>query len=379
MRQYTPFSPVEISFATRNEAMDYLYGLVPGEEQTIVLASKRRIKELNLEQWLSDIKNTYDVIHLSLIPANPAISDVYNSLIQLRGTNPHKIIAIGGGSCIDLAKAISAFFNLIPEDLLSEQSVRNAIKNKEYLHSKRFIDIIAIPTTAGTGSEVTKWATIWDMEQKEKLSIDCNGIYPKAAMIVPEFTTSMPARLTLSSGLDALSHAMEAFWARSRTPLSQALAITAIENIKTYLPKVLSDGSNIEYRKGMCLASLIAGLAFSITRTAASHSISYPLTIYYGMDHGFAAACTLPQVAERNESTVQGISRIYTVFGGKSEFSRWLKNVSDPVQELRLSAFGIKRSDLDFIAEKAFTKGRMDNNPIALSQEDVRSILENIL
>lgn len=379
MRQYIPFSPVEISFATRNEALEYLYSLVSGEEKTIVMASKRRIKELDLEQWLSDIKSTSDVIHLSHIPTNPAISDVFNNLKQLQGINPNKIIAIGGGSCIDLAKAISALYYLISEDLLSEQYVRNAIINKEYFNTKCFIDIIAIPTTAGTGSEVTKWATIWDMEQKEKLSVDCTEIYPKAAVLVPEFTISMPEKLTLSTGLDALSHAMEAFWARSRTPLSQALAITAIEYIKTYLPRVLDDGSNIEYRTGMCLASLIAGLAFSITRTTASHSISYPLTMYYGLDHGFAAACTLAHVADRNEAVVQDISRIYAIFGGKESFELWIKDISLPVQELRLSAFGISKEDIDFIAEKTFTQGRMDNNPIVFSQEDVKDILCNIL
>lgn len=379
MRKYMPFSPVEISFATRNEVLDYLYSLVSGAEETIVMASKRRIKELGLEQWLSDVKHTNEVIHLSRIPTNPTISDVYNNLKQLQGKNPKNIIAIGGGSCIDLAKAMSALYHLISEDLLSEQSVRNAIKNREYLNTKSFIDIIAIPTTAGTGSEVTKWATVWDMEQKEKLSVDCTEIYPKAAILVPEFTISMPVRLTLSTGLDALAHAMEAFWAKSRTPLSQALAITAIEYIKISLPRVLYDGSNMDFRKGMCLASLIAGLAFSITRTTASHSISYPLTMYYGIDHGFAAACTLSQVADRNEAVVQDISRIYAVFGSKEAFELWIKNISLPIQELRLSAFGISKEDIDFIVEKTFTQGRMDNNAIVFSQEDIKDILGNIL
>lgn len=373
------FSPVEIAFATRAEAIGYLNNLTSWEESVLVLASNRRVSQLGLQQWLSNIKKSGSTVHLGQIPTNPTISDVYNTLKLLHGYQPSKVIAIGGGSCIDLAKAISALFYLIPEDSLSLQAVRSAVREKKYLENHPFIEVIAVPTTSGTGSEVTKWATIWDMEQKEKLSVDCTECFPKMALIVPEFTVSMSERLTLATGLDALSHAMEAFWARARTPLSQALALTSIEYVKEYLPKVLCDGNNLELRKGMSLASLIAGLSFSITRTTACHSISYPLTMYYGVDHGFATAITLAQVADRNAAVVQEISKIYDIFGGKTQFEQWLKNVSHSVQDLKLSAFGMSKDDIEFISEKTFTQGRMDNNPINFSSDEIKDILEKVL
>lgn len=379
MTKYMPFSPVEIVFTMKKEAIEYLESLVSNKEKTLLLASEGRISELGLGKWLLNTKSSSDIIHIKQIPSNPTVSDVYNILKMLQGTHPGRIIAIGGGSCIDIAKAISALYYQIPTELLSVQSVRSAIKDKKYIANHHFIDIIAVPTTSGTGSEVTKWATIWDMEQKEKLSVDCADIFPKVALLVPEFTTTMPESLTLSTGLDALSHAMEAFWARSTTPLSKTLAITAIEYVKDYLPQVLLNGNDIELRKGMCLASLISGLAFSITRTTACHSISYPLTMYYGMDHGFAAAITLAEVADRNEAVVNDIYRIYSVFGSKRAFRQWIKDITLPVQELKLSAFGISQADLDFIVEKTCTQGRMDNNPILFSQSEVKTILQQVL
>ncbi len=379
MKQYMPFSPVEISILTRGEAVEYINEAVSGTDKTLLLASEGMLNRTGMDKWLSETKKSGKLIHLNSIPANPSVSDVFESLKYLQGVQIDQIIAIGGGSCIDLAKAISALYSLIPPDMLSKQSVYNAIKNKEYLLGHYFIDIIALPTTSGTGSEVTKWATVWDFENKEKLSVDCVQIFPKAALLVPEFTATMTGRLTLSTGLDALSHAMESFWSRSKTPLSQAIAISAIDYVKEYLPEVLKDSSNLKLRQGMCLASLLAGLAFSITRTTASHSISYPLTLCFGVEHGLAVALTIAQVAEHNESAVPEISRIYSIFGNKDEFNKWLKDVSVPVMDLKLSTFGITERDLDFIAEKTFTQGRMDNNPIIFTKADVIDILRQAL
>jgi len=375
MRKFMPFSPVEIAFSSSEGAMDYICKLTSGEITTLLMVSNGRIKELGLEKQLENVEKHNNVIHIEKIPSNPTIMDVYENLKLLQGKSINQIIAIGGGSCIDLAKSISSLLYLIPPDKLSEEAVRLAIKNKEYLTEHTFIDIIAIPTTSGTGSEVTRWATIWDMDQKEKLSIESVNCFPKVAILVPEYMISMPARLTLSTGLDALSHAIEAYWAKSRNPLSQALAISAIERIKEYLPKVLFDNRNLELREGMCTASLLAGLAFSLTRSTACHSISYPLTMYYGIEHGFAAALTLVQVAELNESVVPEINRIYSVFGGKSEFRQWMEETTRPVLDLKLSTFGITEADLDFIAEKTFTQGRMDNNPIVFTTAEVKDIL----
>lgn len=374
MAQYMPFSPVEIIFLTRLNAIEYLGSLVDSDNNLVLLASEGRVRELELESLTKRLSKKR-IVHISQIPQNPDVTDVYACLHRLQGVNPNKIVAIGGGSCIDLAKAISALYYQIPSEHLSVDQVRQTIKEKQYLSNHSFIDIIAVPTTAGTGSEVTKWATIWDLKRKEKLSVECVDIYPKIALMVPEFTRSMPIRLTLSTGLDALSHAMEAFWANRRNPLSQSLALTAIDHIKQYLPLVLTNTNDLGFRKEMCLASLLAGLAFSITKTTACHSISYPLTMFYGIDHGFAAAMTLAQVAEYNEKAIDDMDRLYLIFGGKESLRKWIHNVTQPIQSLRLSAFGVNKSDLDIVVSHAFTQGRMDNNPVLLSQKEVYDIL----
>ncbi len=129
----------------------------------------------------------------------------------------------------------------------------------------------------------------------------------------------------------------------------------------------------------MCLASLLSGLAFSITKTTACHSISYPLTMNYGIAHGFAAALTLSPVMGINAKAVPEIQQVTGIFGGYEGFGAWLADVSRGIQELTLSAFGISEDMLDGIAEGAFTLGRMDNNPVPLKKEEVTAILKSIL
>ena len=118
--------------------------------------------------------------------------------------------------------------------------------------------------------------------------------------MVPELTNSMNERLTLATGLDALSHAMEGYWAKGRNLLSQALALDSIQRIKDALPAAISDPGDSGAREQMCLGSLLAGLSFSMTKTTACHSMSYPLTMNYGVEHGFTAALTLAQMMKIN-------------------------------------------------------------------------------
>jgi alcohol dehydrogenase class IV len=198
------------------------------------------------------------------------------------------------------------------------------------------------------------------------------------SLIVPEFMMSMPARLTLSTGLDALSHAMESYWSISRNPLSQNLSLQAIRLIKDGLPAALEQPDCLRAREVMAMGSLLAGLAFSMTRTTACHSISYPLTMKYGIEHGFAVALTLDKMAEIHSAIVKEIGLIYNIFNGPQGLSEWLTDITEPIQTLRLSAFNILKTDLKGIADAAYTQGRMNNNPTVLTFEDVLEILEGI-
>lgn len=204
------------------------------------------------------------------------------------------ILAVGGGSAIDTAKALmvgtaSGRFNELV-DLLATGAVftPHAVKT-----------LIAVPTTAGTGSEVTPWATIWDRERQKKYSLHLPQTWPSVAVIDPELMLSLPASVTLQSGLDALSHALESIWNVNANPISDTFAVAAVNDILDVLPRLMSDLGNLELRGRMALAALKAGMAFSNTKTALAHSISYEMTLRYGLPHGIACSFPLPMVLAR--------------------------------------------------------------------------------
>jgi phosphonate metabolism-associated iron-containing alcohol dehydrogenase len=377
--QYQPFSPVDIRFTTLLNFQEQLSSLA--DKRVMVLADEGtfgRIKAAceGFDRFIKDTKNRL----ICDIRSNPSVDDIRRNLNMLRHEDRYDcILAIGGGSAIDLAKALSALQGLADTHDLAYEEITEAIAKKAFFQGGEPAEIIAVPTTAGTGSEVTRWATIWDLRNSKKLSVEHTGCFPRAAVMMPELTESMPLRLTLSTGLDALSHAMEGFWAKARNPLSQAFALDSIRRIKSALPIVLKDLSDLEARKEMCLSSLVAGLSFSMTKTAACHSISYPLTLRHGVEHGFAAALTLSPMIRINIKAVPELTQVTGLFGNAEGFDTWIAGVTQGIQELKLSAFGIREDMIDSIAEGAFTLGRMDNNPLLLDQESVKKILKSIL
>ncbi len=161
--------------------------------------------------------------------------------------------------------------------------------------------LIAVPTTAGTGSEVTRWATVWDRTPgaQKKYSLNLKETWPEAAVVDPELTLSLPAGPTLAAGLDALSHSLESIWNVNSNPISDTLAIAAAREVLATLPALMKDLGNPALRSRMSLAALQAGLAFSNTMTALAHSISYDMTLNHGLPHGIACSFTLPMVLRR--------------------------------------------------------------------------------
>ena len=145
------------------------------------------------------------------------------------------------------------------------------------------------------------------------------------------------------------------------------------------LPLALSEPDHLDARREMCLASLTAGLAFTQTRTTACHSISYPLTLHKGIPHGFAVAVTLSSVMRRNAKAVPEMERLQAVFDEAEGFDAWLEQTAYGVQTLTLSAFGIAEQELESLARQTFTAGRMDNDPVAFTTDDVLEILHENL
>lgn len=368
------FSKTEIRVLSRKEGFQCLRELAADGSGTAVVTSVGAIRRLGLKDILPQ-----ECRYITSFSSNPTVDELLECLAALDQAPVNRLICIGGGSAIDMGKALCAVSGMENGGTRNYEELCRVITKNEYAGAKKAMDLIAVPTTAGTGADVTQWATVWDIRGKRKLSVDRPDLAPDLSLIVPAFTVDMPPALTLSTGLDALAHAMESFWAKARNPLSQALALEAVTYIREYLSLVLKEPKNVTYRGGMCMGALLSGLAFSKTRTTACHSISYPLTMYHGVPHGFAAAVTLEQVAKRNKQAVPEIDTLLSRFGGQERFRQWLTEVSQDIQPLRLSTMGIRECDLPELAKGAFTQGRMDNNPVPLQIEDVLSILGVVL
>lgn len=351
------------------------------EKRVLLIMNRSNVKRLALREWICLLNQSSSVTWLDQVPSNPTYLDVFHSLSALKGKTPDLVVAIGGGSTIDLAKSCVGFSYLINGRRLAAEAVLDSLRTKEYRNHPTGIPIIAIPTTAGTGSEVTQWATVWDKEAEVKYSIDAAHLRPKRAYIVPEYTLSMPKRLTLSTGLDALCQAVEAYWAKASSPMVKELAKTALRLIVDHLPKVLSDPGNLYLREKVCLGSVFSGLAFSNTRTTACHSISYPLTMRYGVEHGLACALSLSKVMEVNLPAIQEAKELLAALGVRNagEVQEWLDKITDGIVRLRLSSFGVQEKDIPKLVGMCFTLGRMDNNPVALTPGEVEQILRAIL
>ncbi len=230
------------------------------------------------------------------VQPNPDVAELapmYDAFWRDHG-NAQVLLAVGGGSAIDTAKAlmtstVEGSFDTLLAALRGQQPMRTA-------HAKT---LIAIPTTAGTGSEVTPWATVWDRAQGLKYSLHLPETWPAHAVIDAELMLSLPASVTLSSALDALSHALEAIWNVNANPLSDTFAVAAVHDVLDVLPALIRQPQRLDLRERMALAALRAGMAFSNTRTALAHSISYEMTLHHGLPHGIACSFTLPMVLAR--------------------------------------------------------------------------------
>lgn len=224
------------------------------------------------------------------IEPNPSLAMLRRLCTRLQSAAPEVevIVALGGGSVIDSAKFLAAGH-------LRFEPARDALEAGTAPASKA-LPIIAIPTTAGTGSDLTRWATIWDPETDRKLSLNRPDLYAEAALVDPDITASLPWSITRASGLDALSHALESIWNVNANPVTRNFAIQAARDIMAALPRLQADLGDMDARVLMARGSTNAGLAFSNTQTALAHNISYPITLRHGTAHGIACSFCLPEI-----------------------------------------------------------------------------------
>jgi phosphonate metabolism-associated iron-containing alcohol dehydrogenase len=284
------------------------------------------------------------------------------------------VVGLGGGSALDTAKALGFVLGAgTPEAL------RQHFEHGAALPDARPLPLIAVPTTAGTGSEVTPFATIWDLARAKKYSLAGPRLYPSVALLDPTLTLSLPREVTVSTGLDALSQGFEAIWNRNATPITTLYALQAIRIAFGVLPRLIDAPDDLASRSQMLGASLLAGLAISRTRTALAHSISYPITARYGMPHGLACSFTLPAILEFNAAADDGrLARAAAELGcGSTHGLRAkLERLLSALRVGRLAGQYIRSAeDLLALAPEMLTPGRADNNMRPADVAQVRKIL----
>lgn len=309
----------------------------------------------------------------SRISPNPETVEVDACAKQIRESGIDFLVALGGGSALDCAKAAGSI-------CFTEDSIRKYHGTGESMPQKH-LPLIAVPTTAGTGSEVTCVSVLSDKELGKKGPIVSNGFYPSIALIDPELTYTLPPYMTASTGIDVLCHAMEGFWSKGHQPICDALALHACKLVFRYLRTACNDPQNKEARAKMAEASVMAGLAFTLPKTTGPHACSFPLTNLLHIPHGEACGLTLDYFARMNADAQDG--RIH-------EFAKELGfedayGMADAVQQLKAD-LGLRMDLKEFhltdaqVADlvKISRHPNLYNNPVEVTDEMLNEMYQSM-
>ena len=304
---------------------------------------------------------------------DPSLKTVDEGVKFLQEEKCDIVVGLGGGSTLDVAKAIAS---------LARQpgTVWEYHSGKEI--KKEGLPFIALPTTAGTGAEITNNSVLTDRNKVIKKSIRSPFMIAKVALIDPELTLSLPAQITAYTGMDAFTQALESYVSKTSNPVSDSLALRAVEIIYHSLPGAVQNGGNIEVRERMALGSLLSGMAFSNSGLGAVHGLAHPIGARFNVPHGLACAVLLPYIIGFNLRTKRDKFKqiaekigIRNVENLPSAVKKLLEKVNLP---LDFKSYRITEADFpDIIAESR--SNSMSKNPREVSDEDLREILKLII
>ena len=316
------------------------------------------------------------------IKANPTIENVQHGVEEFKAAGADCIVAIGGGSAMDTSKAIGIIIN--NPEFSNVRSLEGVAPTK-----KPCVPIIAVPTTAGTAAEVTINYVITDVEKKRKfVCVDAHDI-PVVAVVDPEMMSSMPAGLTASTGMDALTHAIEGYITKGAWELSDMFHIKAIEIIGRSLRGAVANTP--EGREGMALGQYVAGMGFSNVGLGVDHSMAHTLSAYYDTPHGKACAILLPTVMAYNaDCTGEKYKDIAIALGvegvDKMTQDEYRKAAVDAVRKLAedvgipTTLKGIvKEEDIDALAQDAYNDACRPGNPKDVTVEDIKQLFKSLM
>lgn len=347
-----------------------------------LVTGKKSYESCGAKEKIEPILKGCNITYFSDFEANPKIYDIIKGIEIFRKGSYDLVVGVGGGSVIDTAKLIN---------ILSAQRGEPV----EYLKKggkieNESIPLVAIPTTSGSGSEATHFAVVYIEGVKNSLAHEY--IIPNYCIIDPDLTMNLPQNITASSGMDALSQAIESYWCINSNEESKRYARESITLAIDNLKEAVNSPSK-ESRSAMAKAAYLSGKAINITKTTACHAVSYPITSHFNIPHGHAVGLTLAEMMEFNLNVTEDDcldkrgadyvkDTIYDVLGlmgaenideGKNILKNLMKNIG---LETSLSKIGILNTEI--ILEEGFNPERVKNNPRELSRDNLKFILKNI-
>jgi len=313
------------------------------------------------------------------------LNDVKKCADLVKASGAEGIISIGGGSVIDTAKAVNILFSE-GGDLVDDYSGAHTLTRPLKPH-------IVIPTTAGTGSEVTMAAVIYDEDNKEKLAFPDKFLLPNLAVLDPEMTLSLPPKMTAATGMDAMTHAVEAYVGIQSSPISDVMAAGAIELIMKNLVRAVENGDDIEARGGMLVAATMAGIAFTHSMVGVVHAMAHAAGAHYRVPHGVANGILLPHGLDYNFDFIyEKLARLAPVMGVTAQgisdedaarnVIAAIRSMTGKLNELdalpiRLRDAGVPEDGPAVIAEGALNDGSSFYNPRPMDEEELLPYLQN--
>lgn len=359
-----------------------------GAKNILILTDKTLEKIGTLQTVIDAINNGELKIRgvFTEIPPDSSIDTINEVVKQYKALNCDGILAIGGGSVIDTAKGTRMVLSQEKEDIME-------LAGCELISYGKHIPFIAIPTTSGTGSEATLVAVILNKIQNIKMEFISYFLVPDVAVLDPRMTLTLPKKITASTGMDALCHAIESYTCLQKNPMSDAYAIAAIEIIRENLVNAVKNGNDKKTRLAMANASLMAGVSFSNSMVGLIHAIGHSVGAVSKVTHGDAMSILMPVCMKFNKDKLENeYSKLLLYVAGEEVYINTQKNkradttieyIEKMLKELnelsglstKLSEANVKKEDFEAIAEKSLNDGAMIVNPKNVSYSDVINIL----
>ncbi len=340
-------------------------------------------------QWLFDLFKDHDLIYdVFSVTQEPTIEMMEQAMAQASQMQPDWICAVGGGSVIDTGKALATM-------MVQEGDLTNYLEviGKGQPLKPVSLPLIAVPTTAGTGSEVTKNAVLKSQEHNVKVSMRSDVMLPQVALVDPELTTSLPPEITATTGLDAITQLLEAYVSRFANPLTDAICLEGLRYAVPAIKAAYSNGQDIEARERLSVAALFSGMALANAKLGAVHGFAGPLGGMVSAPHGAVCARLLPLVVDANYRAIadrgnegqlcrfEAVARIINPHG-EPNISLAVEKLHDLVTELAIpgiESYGFTKDRIDELIDKALQSSSMKGNPIELKREELESILDQAL